>query len=388
MRFQTSKPVLAGNESRYVQEALADGWISGHGEFITRFELEVSRFLGIDGGVAVGSGSAALHLALRALGLGAGEEVVVPAFTFVACPNAVTFCGGQPVFADCDPVTRNMTLEHIRAAVTPRTRGVMLVHLFGMPGPVRELRRYCDDNGLWLLEDCAQCFGGRVEGASAGSFGDAAAFSFYGNKVISTGEGGMVFVRDGGKRDLLCCLREQGMDLGRRHWHVERGYNYRMHNLAAAIGCGQIEMADYHIGERRRIAARYRRNLRPLEDCGILQLPVEQPGTLAVYWLYSVVLTRGGTAVRERIRDRAASRFGIQTRPFYYPMHRLPIYLQDLSLPNAEHLSDHGIVLPTYAGLADADIDEISAEIAGCVEEEPCFREMLCATGGSAGGAI
>ncbi len=369
MRFQTSKPALVGNEMKYVQEALAGGWISGHGSFVTMFEQKVSAFLNIEEGIAVCSGTAALQLAMRSMEIGPGDDVIVPAFTFVACPNAVHYCGARPVFADCDPMTRNLTVQTIEAALTPRARGVLLVHIFGVPCPMESVKQYCDSRGLWIVEDCAHSFGAKINGRSVGSFGQAAIFSFYGNKVISTGEGGMIFVHDPVKRRMVRCLREQGSDQSHEHWHVLHGYNARMHNLAAAIGCGQVEMADYHIAERRRIGDRYRRNLQHLEDAGIISLPVEPDGTLSVYWLCSIVLRDGGRAHRERIRDRALEQFGIQTRPFYIPMHRLPMYRQGVQLPHAEFLGDHGIVLPTYSGLSNEEVDEISRAISACITE-------------------
>jgi perosamine synthetase len=367
MQFQASRPVLAGNEAKYVQEALASGWICGHGSFVTMFEQKVSSFLNLEEGIAVCSGTAALQLAMRSMGVGPGDDVIVPALSFVACANAVHYCGGNPVFADCDPITGNLTTENIEAVVTPQTRGVLVVHMFGLPNPVEAVRQYCRQKGLWLVEDCAHSFGALVHGRSAGSFGDAAIFSFYGNKIISTGEGGMFFASDPQKRHFARCLREQGLEPDRDHWHVLHGYNYRMHNLAAAIGCGQVEMADYHIAERIRVASRYRRNLRSLEESGIVRLPVEPAGTRRVYWLYSVVLCQGGRETRERVRDRALKEFGIQTRPFYVPMHKIPLYKRDIQLPNAEFLGDHGFLLPTYSGLADQEVDDISQALRICL---------------------
>jgi perosamine synthetase len=353
----------------YVQDAVRTAWISGQGSYLKRFESAVSNYLQIEDGMAVSSGTAALHLALKALGLGPGMDVIVPAFTFVACANAVTYCGASLIFADCDRTTRNLTLESIDAVITPNTRGVLLVHLFGLPAPVQEVRRFCDARGLWLLEDCAQCFGAKTAGRFAGQFGDMAVFSFYGNKIISTGEGGMIFSRDSRKRDLIRCLRNQGLDPRRHHWYSQLGFNYRMSNLAAAIGCGQMEMADFHIQERRRIAARYRANLLPLEQRGLLTLPNDLPGLRNVYWLFSFVLSRGGEEKMERIRARALEKYGIQTRPFYVPMHRLPVYQREQAFPQAEFLGEHGVVLPTYSGLLDADVDEISCAIAEIVLE-------------------
>jgi len=353
----------------YVQDAVRTAWISGQGSYLKRFESAVSNYLQLEDGIAVSSGTAALHLVLKTLGLGPGMDVVVPAFSFVACANAVTYCGASPVFADCDRTTRNLTLESIEAATTPDTKGVLLVHLFGQPAPIQQVRHFCEARRLWLLEDCAQCFGAKTAGQFTGQFGDMAVFSFYGNKVISTGEGGMIFARDSGKRDLIRCLRNQGLDSGRHHWHSQLGFNYRMTNLAAAIGCGQMEMADYHIQERRRIATRYRTNLLPLEEQGLLTLPTDPPGSSSVYWLYSLVLRRGGEAKKERVREIALEKYGIQTRPFYIPMHRLPVYRREQPFPEAEFLGEHGIVLPTYSSLSDADVDEISRALSEIIFE-------------------
>jgi len=377
LRYQTSKPVLAGREMEYVQDAIASGWISGQGSYLDRFESAVSRFLQLEEGVAAASGTAALHLALKALGLQPGMEVIVPAFTFVACPNAVAYCGAKPVFADCDRLTRNMTLESIQPALTENTRGVLLVHLFGLPAPAGEISQFCQESGLWLVEDCAQSFGARIGDLPVGHFGDMSIFSFYGNKVISTGEGGMVFAKDPQKRELIRRLRNQGLDPEHHHWHPQMGFNYRMTNIAAAIGCGQIEMAHFHIGERRRIANRYRKNLLPLEEKQILRLPPDPPQLFTVYWLYSLVLNTGGIVKRDYVRDVALKKYGIQTRPFYVPMHQLPMYQCGQRFPHAEFLGDHGIVLPTYSGLREEEIDEICQAFMEILEDDRGMAENL-----------
>ncbi|MGH8600999.1 MAG: DegT/DnrJ/EryC1/StrS family aminotransferase, partial [Burkholderiales bacterium] len=239
MRFQVSKPVLAGKECEYVRDALESGWISSNGSYVGRFEQSVSSFLGVEHGMAVSSGTAALHLACLAMELGPRQDVIVPTLTYVASANAVRYCGGRPVFADCDPQTWNVTRESIEAAWTPATAGVMLVHLYGLPAPAEEIAALCRERGAWLIEDCAECFGGAVGGRRVGTFGDAAAFSFFGNKIISTGEGGMVVVQDLRRRERVAMLRDQGMDATRRYWHPMIGYNYRMTNVTAAIGLGQ-----------------------------------------------------------------------------------------------------------------------------------------------------
>lgn len=370
LRFQVSKPVLAGKEKEYVLNALETGWISGAGSYIESFEQAVSSFLGLDHGMAVSNGTVALHLACLGMGLKPGVNVIVPSLTYVASANAVTYCGARPVFADCDAHTWNVTRQSVEAAWTPNTAGVLLVHLYGLPAPVEEIAALCRERGAWLIEDCAESFGARANGRYLGGFGDAAAFSFFGNKIISTGEGGMVFIRDPERRRLVKMLKGQGMDLARRYWHTIVGYNYRMANVAAAIGLGQIEMAEYHLAERRRIALRYLEKLRPLQEQDLVRLPVEPHGYQNVYWLFCMVLTAGGAHRRERIRTTLLDRHGIETRPFFVPMHTLPMFKGDHHLPHTEFLGDHGISLPTYSGLSNEEIEEISAIINDVVIQE------------------
>jgi perosamine synthetase len=358
VRYQVSKPVLAGREREYVLDALETGWISSSGAYIGRFERAVSDYLDLDDGIAVSNGTVALHLAVLGLGLQPGDDVLVPALTYVATANAVRYCGARPVFVDCDPVTWNVTPEIIDAAWTPKTVGAIAVHLYGLPAPVDGIASVCRARGGWLVEDCAEAFGARIAGRGVGGYGDTATFSFYGNKIVSTGEGGMVFARSPEVRERIKRFKGQGMDPARRYWHLSVGYNYRLTNIAAAIGLGQVEMAGYHVSERRRIAERYLRGLRRLGDSGVVQLPVEPHGYYNVYWLFSLLL-RGTADDRRAVQERLLDEFGIETRPFFVPMHRLPMYETDQQLPTAERLGDQGINLPTYSGLAADSIDEI-----------------------------
>jgi perosamine synthetase len=351
--------VLAGREREYVCDAIDSEWISSTGPYIGRFENAVSEYLGIEEGLAVCNGTVAIHLACMALGLRPGQDVIVPALTFVATANAVTYCGANPVFADCDAATWNITRKSIEDAWTPNTAGVIAVHLYGLPAPMREIAELCKERGAWLIEDCAQGFGAQIDGRYVGSFGDAASFSFFGNKIISTGEGGMVFVRDAQQRTFAKMLRGQGMDLNRRYWHPIIGYNYRMTNVAAAIGLGQMEDADFHVGERRRVAAAYLRELKPLADRGFVRLAVEPRGYRSVYWLFSLAI-EAGTEARNEIASRLRTEHGIETRPFFVPMHRLPMYDEGQSLKAAERASRCGLNLPTYTGLTDEDVAKIS----------------------------
>ena len=368
IRFQVSKPVLCGREREYVLDAVDSGWISSNGAYIGRFERAVADLIGVDECLSASNGTTALHLACLALGLKPGDEVLVPSLTYVASANAIAYCGAKPVLVDCDRATWNAGPEHFAARWTPRTVGVMAVHLYGLPAKVDGIAALCRERGAWLLEDCAESLGATVHGKATGTFGDAATFSFYGNKTFSTGEGGMFYVRDPQRRAHARMLRGQGMDLNRRYWHPIMGYNYRLTNIAAAIGVGQLERADYHLSERRRVAARYRAGLAGLAAQGRLALPAEVPGHESTCWLFSVVLPSGGAARRERVMEALAASHGIETRPFFVPMHHLPMYASDASLPNTEFLGAHGMNLPTYAGLADADIDAICAALAATLE--------------------
>lgn len=367
MRFQVSKPVLAGRERDYVLDAVDSGWISSSGPYIGKFEQAVARVLDVDECIAVSNGTVALHLACMALELKPGQEVIVPSLTYVATANAVAYCGATPVMADCDRTTWNMTAEAVEALITPKTAGVIAVHLYGLPCPIEEIAALCEARGIWLIEDCAESLGATVRGRATGTFGDAATFSFYGNKTISTGEGGMVVMRDPQRRAHARMLRGQGMDPSRRYWHPIIGYNYRLTNVAAAIGYGQIEQVGYHLGERRRIAAAYRAGLRPLVAEGQVTLPAEIEGLDSSSWLFCMVLKEGGAERRARIMERLEREHGIETRPFFVPMHRLPMYEQPLHLPNTEYLADHGMNLPTYSGLTDAEVAEISAAVCDVV---------------------
>ncbi len=381
LKYAVSMPVLAGNEIRYATEAMESTWISSTGKFVTEFERKLSEFIGVSGGISVCNGTAGLHLACLALGLKPGDEVVMPALTYIASANSVAYCGAIPVFADCDPQTWNMTKETLSSAVTSRTVGIMAVHLYGLPSPMPEIAEFCHSRGLWLIEDCAESLGASINGKMTGSFGDAAAFSFYGNKTISTGEGGMLLVADTAKREYARLLRGQGMDTARRYWHPIMGYNYRMTNIAAAIGCGQMEMANYHISERRRIAERYAYHLRPLVEEGLIAFQKEPDGYRSSCWLSSIVLSHlnpedvAALEQREKIMRHLAEKSGVETRPFFHCCHCLPMYSESAPhLPVSEYLSARGMNLPSYSGLSEEDIKEISTAIAICLKDSKCFN--------------
>lgn len=357
-RIPVAAPVLCGREKEYVAECLDEGWISSTGKFVARFEKEFAAFCGVKQAVSCCNGTVAIHLALLAAGVKPGDEVIVPTLTFVATANAVLYCGARPVLVDCDPVTWNATPDAIEAAITPKTRAVVAVHLYGLPCDMAGIASVCSRHGLMLVEDAAESFGGQQSGRMTGSLGDIGTFSFYGNKTISTGEGGMVTTSDSDLAAYIRQLRGQGMDPARRYWFPMLGYNYRMTNVAAAIGTAQLEMAEWHLSRRREVVGWYNSRLDRVP--GLLRQH-EAPPYRHGHWIHTVILDPALHAPRELVMSRLAAD-GIETRPVFVPMHELPhlaAYGGASKFPTADRLSAHGFNLPTWGGLDEADVDHI-----------------------------
>lgn len=359
IRIPISQPALVGNEKKYVLDCLDSNWISSNGTYIAAFEQAFAEFCGTAYAVACCNGTVALHLALAALGIGHGDEVIVPSLTFVATANAVRYTGATPVFVDIDAAAWVMSPEAVRRAVTPRTRAIIPVHLFGHPAPMDALQHIADEFGLAVVEDAAEAHGARWDGRMAGGLGDIGTFSFYGNKILTTGEGGMLTTNSAALADTIRLLRGQGQDPQRRYWFIELGYNYRMTNIAAAIGLGQLENVQWHLRRRREIAAAYRAQLCDRMPSLILQ--GEHPKAWHAHWLTSVVLPDDFPLSRDQTVDALAAR-GIETRPFFYPLHQLPVYAADnagLDLPVTTSIAARGMSLPTYAAMTDTDISTV-----------------------------
>ncbi|MCA1613265.1 MAG: DegT/DnrJ/EryC1/StrS family aminotransferase [Acidobacteria bacterium] len=357
-------PVFAGREKEYVADCMESGWISSAGKYVDQFEERFAEFCGVRHAVACCNGTVALHLALVALGVGAGDEVIVPTLTFVATANAVTYCGARPVFVDSEPATWNLDPALVEAKITPRTRGIIAVHLYGHPADVDALREIADRRGLFLVEDAAEAHGATYKGRPAGSLGRAAAFSFYGNKIISTGEGGMVVTDDATLAARARQLRGQGVDPNRRYWFPVVGYNYRMMNLPAAIGLAQLERIDWHLGRRREVAAAYRERLGG--EPGVAW-QAEQSWAGHVHWMFTVILGDGVRREAGEVMDRLRES-GVETRPVFYPVHTLPPYRDatgggDDEYPVATRLARRGLSLPTWAGLDRGDVDYVCDQL-------------------------
>ena len=356
-RISLAQPTLTGNERKYVLDCLDTNWISSIGKYIGAFEEKFAEFCGVRHAVATNNGTTAIHLALVALGLEPGDEVLIPTLTYIATANAVAYCGATPVLVDSCESTLAIDVNLLERSLSARTRGVLPVHLYGHPADMTAISAFAAANGLWVVEDAAEAHGAEVAGRRVGSIGTCATFSFFGNKIITTGEGGMVTTNDADLADRLRLYRGQGMDLNRRYWFPVVGYNYRMTNIQAAIGLAQLETIDGAIDYRSQVSQWYDVALAPLSDQ--LVMLSEQPHTRSVVWVYNVFLRSGGAIDRDRVMRRLDEQ-GIETRPVFYPMHQLPPYLSDESFPVADSWSARGITLPTHQGLNEADVRRVA----------------------------
>jgi perosamine synthetase len=358
------EPTLSGNELKYVTEAIETNWISSAGSYIPRFEECFAEKVGARYGVACANGTVALHLALATLGLEPGDEVIIPTFTMIATANAVTYLGARPVLVDSEPCTWNMDVNQVEAAVTARTRAIIPVHTYGHPVDMDALMHIADRLGLFVLEDAAEAHGARYQDRGVGSLGHAAAFSFYGNKIITTGEGGMVTTNREDVARLAWNLRDHAFSTERHFWHKFLGYNYRMTNLQAAIGLAQTEQLEKFVAARRSNAAYYTQLLRAIPG---ITTPPEAPWATNVFWMYGIMVEKEFGISRDELRRRLAQR-GIETRTFFIPMHCQPIYFDQYRgqrFPVAEDLCRRGLYLPSASALTRDDIETVVEAVAG-----------------------
>ena len=363
--IQIAKPKLTGNELAYVTDCLESGWISSAGQYVNRFEAAFAERLGTRHAASCSNGTVALHLALLALNIGPGDEVIVPTLTYIASANAVVYCGATPVFVDSDADTMNLSPDAVERAITPRTKAIIAVHLYGHPADMDALRAICAPRGIRIVEDAAEAHGAMIGDRVVGSIGDIATFSFFGNKIMTTGEGGMVTTNSDDLDGFVRLFKGQGQDPARRYWFPVVGYNYRMTNVAAAIGLGQLEALDCHLADRRRIGDVYDHLL---TDCALLQLPVTRNGYTNVRWLYTVVVDERCKVSRDEIMERMAEQ-GIETRPVFYPMHHLPPYADPGAvMPTAERLAAQGISLPTHGYLTDGDVERVATALRQAID--------------------
>lgn len=356
-RVPVAAPDLSGNEEAYVVEAIRSSWISSTGGYIDRFEREFAALCGTTAALGVCNGTVALHLALLALGVRPGDEVLVPALTYVATANAVRYVGAEPVFVDVDPQTWCLDPEKLESAITQRTRGIIAVHLYGHPADMDAVNRVAGIHGLWVVEDAAEAHFATYKGRPVGGLADIATFSFYGNKVITSGEGGAVTLSDPRVELRARTLRGQGVDPARRYYFPVIGYNFRMTNIASAILCAQIERRVAIVDRRNEIFERYRSELSGTPGIGFQ--PVADWAVPAP-WLFCVTVDADAFG---RTRDELAARLsdeGVETRPFFLPLNTLPPFREAAlqrgdTVPVSESLAASGLNLPTFGGLTEAD---------------------------------
>lgn len=350
-------PNFIGNEKKYVDDCMDTTWISSAGKYVTDFENSFAEYMGTEHAVSCCNGTVAMHVPLLAMGLKSGDEVIVPALTYIATANCVKYCGATPVFADCLPDTWNIDPADIERKITPRTKGIIPVHLYGNPCDMDAIMDIAKKHNLFVLEDAAECHGATYRGQKVGTFGNAATFSFFGNKIITTGEGGMIVANDKKLADYMRILKGQGQDPNRRYWFIEVGYNYRMTNIAAAIGLAQLEKIDEHIASRRKVASWYKEEFAGCEDYITFQTVTDNAES--VWWMFSILLTDRVNIGRDELME-ALKKEGIETRPLFYPMHQMPVYEDaNAQCPVCEKVASRGMNLPTHSLLTREDITRI-----------------------------
>lgn len=364
-KIPVSMPDLNGNEQAYAAEAVASTWISSSGRFLDRFEREFAEACGTSHAIATSNGTTALHLALATLCVGPGDEVIVPSMTYIATANAVTYCGATPVFVDIDPQTWCLNPRLIESAITRHTKGIIPVHLLGHPADMDPINEVARTHGLWVVEDAAEATFATYKGRPVGSLGDAATFSFFGNKIITCGEGGAVTFSDSGLERRMRMLRGQGMDPAQRYHFPIVGFNYRLTNVAAAILCGQLERRQAIVSRRQEIVALYAAGLEGVPGIGLRDDAAwAQPAP----WLASCLVDPGLFGCRRDDLAEGLANRGIETRPMFIPIHRLPPYRdaarkRRTDLPVTDRLGAMGIMLPAYPQMTDADVRFICAGI-------------------------
>jgi perosamine synthetase len=353
------RPDLSGNERRYVLECLDSSWISSKGRFIGDFETRFAEACEARHAISVCNGTVALHLALVTLGIGPGDEVIVPTLTYIAAVNSIVYTGATPVFVDSRADTWQMDPADVARQITPRTKAIMAVHLYGHPCDMDALGALARARGVFLIEDCAEAFGAKYKGRPVGTFGDISTFSFYGNKTITTGEGGMVITNDQTLAERARHFKGQGLAAHREYWHDVVGYNYRMTNICAAIGLAQLERAEEFLSRKARLAEEYQD---ALADAPI-EFHAPHGEVKHSFWMISILVETA--AQRDPLRSHLAQH-GVETRPLFYPAHTMPMYSTRYRRhPVAENLAWRGINLPSWPGMADSEIKHVADAICG-----------------------
>ncbi len=355
------EPTLIGNEKKYVEQCIDTNWISSGGSFLEEFEKKFSKFCNAKHGVSCSNGTTALHLALAALGIGKGDDVIVPDFTIIAVANAVLYTGATPVFVDSEMKTWNMNPEKIEEKITSRTKAIIAVHTYGCPADMDKIKGIARKHNLKVIEDAAESHGATYKGRPTGGLGDVGCFSFYANKIITTGEGGMVLTNDDKIAEKARLLRNHAFTKP-RFVHHEVGFNYRMTNIQAAIGVAQLENAEKLVRMRQENARLYNEEL---EGVPGITTPPSCPYGTNVYWMYGILIDEDGFGIGKDEVMRLLQESGVETRSFFYPMHLQPVYKDMAEIdcsgeyPVSEQLYEEGFYLPSSSHLTPEQIKKI-----------------------------
>ena len=366
-RISIAEPVFNGNEKKYLMECIDTGWVSANGRFVTEFQNKFAEYNGSKYAIACANGTVTLQLIIKAMHIGPGDEVIMPTLTYVATANAVVNSGATPVFVDVDPNTWNVDPEAVEMAITHNTRAIIPVHLYGLACNMSALMDISNRYGIPIIEDTAEAHGAKWEGKKVGSIGKVGSFSFFGNKIITCGEGGMILTNDDDLYKSLTMLRSQGVDPHKRYWHIIRGYNYRMTNMQAAVGLGQLENINWHINERKRVAKIYKKLIsEKLGDYVKMQKVDNEENH--VYWMTCITLNENVKKERDEIMAEMEEK-NIEMRPMFYPMHIMPVYRDNsLKLPVAEKLAKTGICLPSHSKLNEETLAYIIDSLAKIIK--------------------
>ena len=363
--ISVNAPSFGALELKNVTECIKTGWISSEGPFVKEFETAFSRFCGVKYGVACSNGTNALHLGLLSLGISKGDEVIIPSFTMIATAYALIYMGAKPVLVDAESLTWNMDVYQIEKKITKKTKAILPVHIYGHPVKMDEVLKIARKNRLSILEDAAEAHGAEYKGIKCGALGDAAAFSFYANKIVTTGEGGMVVTNSAKVAEKARYLRNMAFQKKTRYLHKDIGYNYRMTNLQAAVGLAQVSRIKELIDKKIKIASLYNARLKNIEG---ITTPRQEPWAKNVYWMYGILIDQNIIGLsRDRFREELYKE-GVDTRSFFIPMHKQPVFRKmglflKEKYPVSENLGRRGLYLPSGLNLDEKKIDFVCDKI-------------------------
>lgn len=352
-------PEIRGNEWKYIKDCLDTNWVSSVGSYVNKFEDDFAKYIGAKKAVVTMNGTAAIHLALLALGIGKGDEVIVSSLTFISPVNAIKYVGAEPVFADICEDTWVMDADKIEQLITPKTKAIMPVHIYGHPVDMKKIMDIAKKHNLYVIEDATESLGAECNGENVGTIGDIGCFSFNGNKLITTGAGGMLVTNNQelGDRAKFLSTQTKIVTDNKSFYHPEIGYNFRMPNILAAMGCAQLELIDDYIDKKRQHAKKYNELLKANKN---VNTPAEKEWAKNAYWLYSIVLKDGYGISRDELIKKLAEN-EIESRPFFMPIHNMPPYKDckhgDMIITNK--IYDNGINLPSSVGLTDKEIEKV-----------------------------